>query len=244
MRCHRVIHYSSIYASHLHSIFMHYGFFIHLFSVLKCVVYLIIYFTIQKLWHVRATLVRMEQLVLITMVVVAMPVSVLLALREQSVKMVYSLTFTSCNVYVKCLSSFSWHVIRVIHYTSIYASCLFSCIMGSSQLLLNYLMYLLLYLEILACASNPCQNGATCFDHNGGSGYVCLCPAGFEGTNCENGTHCFLLYHYPGFNFQYNVSFIDRPSPTIYAAYKNLSWNILLQRSYISIITLYTLQKK
>ena len=44
--------------------------------------------------------------------------------------------------------------------------------------------------EILACASNPCQNGATCFDNNGGSSYmyVCLCPAGFEGTNCENGT--------------------------------------------------------
>ena len=45
--------------------------------------------------------------------------------------------------------------------------------------------------EIVACASSPCQNGATCFDHNGGSGYVCLCPAGFEGTNCENGTYHF-----------------------------------------------------
>ena len=47
--------------------------------------------------------------------------------------------------------------------------------------------------EIQACASDPCQNGATCFDHNGGSGFVCLCPAGFEGSNCENGTfriHC------------------------------------------------------
>ena len=43
-------------------------------------------------------------------------------------------------------------------------------------------------LEVLACSSDPCQNGATCFDNNGGSGYVCFCPAGFEGTNCENGT--------------------------------------------------------
>ena len=42
-------------------------------------------------------------------------------------------------------------------------------------------------LELVGCASNPCQNGATCFTQNGGSGYVCLCPAGFEGTNCENG---------------------------------------------------------
>ena len=46
----------------------------------------------------------------------------------------------------------------------------------------------------MACASNPCQNGATCFDQNGGSGYACLCPAGFEGTNCDNGTLSFI-YH-------------------------------------------------
>ena len=48
--------------------------------------------------------------------------------------------------------------------------------------------------ETLPCASNPCQNGATCFDHNGGSGYVCLCPTGFEGTNCGTGTHGFILF--------------------------------------------------
>ena len=42
--------------------------------------------------------------------------------------------------------------------------------------------------EIMPCASSPCQNGATCFDHSSGSSYVCLCPAGFEGSNCENGT--------------------------------------------------------
>ena len=49
--------------------------------------------------------------------------------------------------------------------------------------------HLYLVVETLPCASNPCQNGATCFDNNGGSGYVCLCPAGFEGTNCENGMY-------------------------------------------------------
>ena len=50
-----------------------------------------------------------------------------------------------------------------------------------------YKWFIFFILETLACNSDPCQNGATCFDHNGGGGYVCLCPSGFEGTNCENG---------------------------------------------------------
>ena len=50
-------------------------------------------FSQQKSWHVQATPVRMEQLVLITMVAVVMSVSVLLALREQTVKMVHVYTF-------------------------------------------------------------------------------------------------------------------------------------------------------
>ena len=56
-------------------------------------------------------------------------------------------------------------------------------------------LFALLSLEVLACSSDPCQNGATCFDSNGGSSYVCLCPAGFEGTNCENGTFFINLPH-------------------------------------------------
>ena len=45
-------------------------------------------------------------------------------------------------------------------------------------------------LEIpMPCASNPCVNGATCFDQGNRASYVCLCPAGFEGTNCENGMY-------------------------------------------------------
>lgn len=48
--------------------------------------------------------------------------------------------------------------------------------------------------EILGCSSSPCQNGATCFDHNGSGGYVCICATGFEGTNCESGN---ILFHFP-----------------------------------------------
>ena len=128
----------------------------------------------------------MEQLVLITMVVVAMYVSVLLALREQTVKMVqlihiitYSLFFcVPIHIYNFFFSFILYHFWPIHNPFCIQPSlfnfccCIFLCLFTT---------------EILACATDPCQNGATCFDHNGGSGYVCLCPAGFEGTNCEQG---------------------------------------------------------
>ena len=38
---------------------------------------------------------------------------------------------------------------------------------------------------LMACSSNPCQNGATCFE--GVDGYACVCDDGYEGTNCETG---------------------------------------------------------
>ena len=40
-------------------------------------------------------------------------------------------------------------------------------------------------LEILECSSNPCQNGAICFEGIGT--YVCQCANGYEGANCETG---------------------------------------------------------
>lgn len=40
------------------------------------------------------------------------------------------------------------------------------------------------------CASSPCQRGAECID--GDNKYICDCPVGYEGTNCEIGT--FLLF--------------------------------------------------
>ena len=36
------------------------------------------------------------------------------------------------------------------------------------------------------CASNPCSNGATCED--GDNSFSCICPAGFMGGVCEQGT--------------------------------------------------------
>ncbi|XP_045444757.1 coagulation factor VII isoform X2 [Pipistrellus kuhlii] len=40
------------------------------------------------------------------------------------------------------------------------------------------------------CASSPCQNGGSCEDQL--QSYICFCPEGFEGRNCE--TSCLLLY--------------------------------------------------
>ena len=41
--------------------------------------------------------------------------------------------------------------------------------------------------DIDECASNPCQNEATC--HNHINSYSCTCNSGFEGTNCEIGMY-------------------------------------------------------
>ena len=38
----------------------------------------------------------------------------------------------------------------------------------------------------IACNSFPCQNGGVC-QPRGNTGYVCNCPAGFDGDNCDLG---------------------------------------------------------
>ena len=42
--------------------------------------------------------------------------------------------------------------------------------------------------EIVECASDPCQNGGTCFE--GVDGYLCQCADGYEGIHCETGRFC------------------------------------------------------
>jgi Notch-like protein len=39
--------------------------------------------------------------------------------------------------------------------------------------------------DIDECASNPCQNGATCTDYT--TMYMCECAGGWEGTECDIG---------------------------------------------------------
>ena len=41
------------------------------------------------------------------------------------------------------------------------------------------------------CASNPCQNGATC--QLVVDGYICTCDSGFLGTHCEIGKKLLLF---------------------------------------------------
>ena len=42
------------------------------------------------------------------------------------------------------------------------------------------------FVDVNECASNPCQNGGSCYD--GISQYSCDCPDGFTGTKCQTST--------------------------------------------------------
>ena len=35
------------------------------------------------------------------------------------------------------------------------------------------------------CASQPCQNGGTCFDFPSADAFLCLCPPSYEGVHCH-----------------------------------------------------------
>ena len=47
-------------------------------------------------------------------------------------------------------------------------------------------------IDIDECSSNPCENGGTCID--GDNWYMCDCPTGFNGGNCESKFLVILYY--------------------------------------------------
>ena len=46
----------------------------------------------------------------------------------------------------------------------------------------------------LFCVSDPCMNGATCQEIGGGTGYTCVCPEAFTGTNCQTRKTIHLVF--------------------------------------------------
>ena len=61
------------------------------------------------------------------------------------------------------------------------------CIYSFVSLFARTFTYLCLdfYTDTDECASDPCQNGATCNDQV--NGYTCACAPGYESTHCEIG---------------------------------------------------------
>ena len=57
---------------------------------------------------------------------------------------------------------------------------------------IQYCHFLHVYFtELNECDSNPCRNGGECKDAL--NGYTCGCITGYNGTNCESGTHIVWL---------------------------------------------------
>ena len=58
-----------------------------------------------------------------------------------------------------------------------------------------------LFKDIDECASNPCQNGATCID--GINSFTCKCVPGYTGKVCETGMSLFVCF-FPRYNTREN----------------------------------------
>ena len=51
--------------------------------------------------------------------------------------------------------------------------------------LAKYVYVYALFLTDNLCDNSPCQNGGSCYAET--ASYICLCPHGFSGSNCEHG---------------------------------------------------------
>lgn len=89
------------------------------------------------------------------------------------------------------------------------------------------------------CNPNPCKNGALCKDEI--NSYVCWCPAGYEGKNCEIGRYqgcpglcCSAPWGHSGLTFTL--------SGLLQAHFAVLSWHSLQGRVKCSLLALGILQ--
>ena len=86
---------------------------------------------------------------------------------------------------------FMWH--------PIFGVCLMSVEIALGRcLLLCFMSLCLTFVAVLDCASNPCRNGATCYDRY--YGFSCSCRSGFTGSRCEVGesnTSCSSMFSFP-----------------------------------------------
>lgn len=50
-------------------------------------------------------------------------------------------------------------------------------------------LYIVDFVDINECSSNPCRNGANCVDRV--NSYACICRAGYTGERCQTGRFTF-----------------------------------------------------